>query len=88
MGVSRLQGTPWHPEQFHRKEGDDRRYKGRCKFFYEETERCSYRVGKCIGSAHCPYYAPMSEGEFKEKQSQRRKKRSKRKIGEDDCFYY
>lgn len=33
MSVERLTGTPWHKERVHREEGDDRRYKGRCKYY-------------------------------------------------------
>ena len=33
MHVNRLTGSPWHKERVHRSEGDERRYKGRCKYY-------------------------------------------------------
>lgn len=47
MGVNKLKGTPWHTERVHRSEGDDRRYKGRCKYYSYENDRCTYQSGKC-----------------------------------------
>lgn len=88
MGVNRLQGTPWHEEQFHRSEDDERRYKGRCKYYEDECGKCAYRYEKCIGSAHCMNYAAMTDEEFKEKQAQIQKMKRKKKIGEDDCYWY
>lgn len=86
MGVNRLQGTPWHAEQVHRAEDDDRRHRSRCKNYIDDSGQCSRRNGKCIGSAHCMEYDVMTEEEFKSKQANKRK--SKKKIGEDDCFWY
>ena len=88
MGVNRLQGTPWHAEQFHRSENDDRRYKGRCKHYSDFDNHCSRRCGKCIGSAHCMEYDAMSDEEFKAKQKQRTVKKTVKKTGEDDCYWY
>lgn len=88
MGANRLQGTPWHPEQFHRSDEDDRRYKGRCKYYKDDTGQCSYRFEKCIGSAHCLNYVAMTEEEFRKKQTNNQAKKSKKKIGEDDCYWY
>ena len=86
MGINRLQGTPWHEEKIHRQDGDDRRYKGRCRNYYDSNNQCSRRNGKCIGSAHCDEYEAMTDEEFKIKQAQKRK--PTKKIGEDDCFWY
>ena len=86
MGANRLQGTPWHEEKFHRSDGDDRRYKGRCRNYVDSTGRCTRKVCKCIGSAHCDEYDAMTDEEFKAKQA--RMRRSAKKTGEDDCFYY
>ena len=47
MGVNKLKGTPWHTERVLRSEGDDRRYKGRCKYYSYENDRCTYQSGKC-----------------------------------------
>lgn len=86
MGVSNLQGTPWHLERFHRVEGDERRYKGRCKYYCDSNNQCAKRNGKCIGSGQCEEYDAMTDEEFKAKQAKLRK--SSKSIGEDDCFWY
>ena len=82
MGANRLQGTPWHEERYHRQDGDERRYKGRCKYYIDATGRCKCKVCKCIGSAHCDDYEAMTDEEFKAKH------KSAKKTGEDDCFWY
>ena len=86
MGANRLQGIPWHEERFHRTEGDERRYKGRCKYYSDEDGKCSYRYDRCLGSGQCDYYEAMTDQEFKLKQA--RLRRSKKKNGEDDCAWY
>lgn len=111
MGLGRLQGTPWHVEQMHRKEDEMRRYKGRCIYYDDETGHCSYRCEKCIGSAHCLKYEPMTDEEFKKKQAEMAQRareqkktasvtlkpekketkkvlKSKKSVGEDDCYWY
>lgn len=67
MGVSNLQGTPWHVEQVHRKEGDDRRHKSRCLFYNPITKQCKDRW-KCNGSRYCRDYEPLSEEDFRQRQ--------------------
>ena len=67
MGVRNLQGTPWHVEQAHRKDGDDRRHRSRCMFYDPITKQCKERW-KCIGSRYCMEYEPLSEKEFKQRQ--------------------
>lgn len=84
--ISKLQGTPWHAERVHRAEGDDRRYKGRCKYYVDSNKQCRRKYGKCIGSAHCDEYDAMTDEEFKNKQAKARK--LSKKIGEDDCYWY
>jgi len=86
MGLKGLQGTPWHEERAHRKDSDARRYKGRCMFYSDIDNKCSRYNGKCIGSAHCSEYVAMTDGEFKAKQDKMRK--TSKKTGEDDCFWY
>ena len=54
--VRRMEGTPWHVEYMRREEGDARRDKRRCIKYKKEGSYCSIYCGKCIGSAHCPYY--------------------------------
>lgn len=86
MGISKLQGTPWHAERVHREEGDSHRYKGRFKYYRDADNQCNRRNGKCIGSAHCDEYLAMTDEEFKVKQAKARK--SSKKVGEDDCYWY
>ena len=84
-----MTGSPWHAERVHRQEGDDRRYKGRCEYYEYNSDHCSYRVSKCIGSAHCNDYKLISEEEFKNRQKKNQKSTSaKTKKGDDDCFWY
>jgi len=52
-------GTVWGIERIHRAEGDERRYKGRCRYYCDEY--CRQRATKCGGSAHCEYYEEISE---------------------------
>lgn len=86
MGVNRMTGTPWHAEQVHRAEDDARRYKGRCKHYSYEGNRCSYNYGTCIGSAHCNYYVAITEEEFKKRQKARDAKNHK-KV-DDDVYWF
>ncbi len=67
MGLRNLQGTPWHLENLHSKENDDRRYKGRCKYYSDSDNSCVTRGIKCVGSAHCEAYEEMTDEEFKQK---------------------
>ena len=66
-GINRLTGVSWHKERIHRKENDERRYKGRCKFYNYESDDCDLiRVAiGCTGSAHCEWYRSISDEEFK-----------------------
>lgn len=83
MGINQLTGSPWHKERVHRAEGDERRYKGRCKYYRYNGEYCTHRCGCCIGSAHCDDYIAIPEDEFKKKQ------KARIKVGEDDdCYWY
>lgn len=87
MSISKnMSGTPWHAERVHRADGDDRRYKGRCKFFSYDKEFCSKQIMRCTGSAHCDYYEAISEKEFISRQKMQQKKNSK--VTEDDCYWY
>lgn len=69
MGVRNLQGTPWHVEQVHRNEGDDRRHKSRCMFYNPITKQCKDRW-KCNGSRYCRDYEPLSEEDFRKRQEE------------------
>ena len=88
MKVGRMTGTPWHIERVHRSEGDDRRHKKRCKFYKYESNYCSYRCIKCIGSAHCGEYQAISDEEFKKRQKEQNKKKAKKNTLDDDVFWY
>lgn len=63
MGVSRMQGTPWHEEVLGRKEGDPRRHRSRCIYFERDMAQCSHYRGKCWGSAHCMHYSEYDYNE-------------------------
>lgn len=67
MGISQLQGSPWHVEQMHRKEGDDRRHKSYCKFYNPVTKQCK-DCRKCKGSRYCLDYVRLSDAEFRQRQ--------------------
>ena len=67
MGIGRLQGTPWHVEQVHKKEGEDRRHKSRCVFYNPVTGQCKDNW-KCKGSRYCRDYIPLSDDEFRQRQ--------------------
>lgn len=55
--VSRnLSGSPWHVEVLKMDEIDDRRHRSRCVHYSKESKYCDQYIGRCIGSAHCPYY--------------------------------
>ena len=69
MGISsNLTGTPWHVDRFVRKEGDPKRHRSRCAFYYKSDSHrplCS-KYGHCIGSAHCRFYRERTrENEIK-----------------------
>lgn len=55
-----MAGTPWHIERMHREDGDPRRHKSRCRYYYKKTKDedafCAKNYGNCYGSAHCLYY--------------------------------
>lgn len=52
MGVSKLQGTPWHIENLSK--NDDRRHKAWC--IYYKNGNCSHYNYKCPGSKNCTKY--------------------------------
>ncbi|MCR5251938.1 MAG: hypothetical protein K6E50_15195 [Lachnospiraceae bacterium] len=56
MGVSQMQGSPWHTEIFTKKPGDEKRHRSRCIYYSKDNSRCSFYVEKCRGSAHCEHY--------------------------------
>lgn len=91
MGINNFTGSPWHLEKVHRAEGDDRRYKGRCKYYEYDNKMCKYRMTKCIGSAYCTIYTPLSDEEFKNRQKKSHTNKShtnKRKTQDDEVYWY
>lgn len=69
MGVSQLQGTPWHIEYLKKDEADKdekRRHKNRCKY-YKHFNKCKLTNihDKCFGSNNCRDY--KEDLELKEK---------------------
>ncbi len=56
MGVSQMQGSPWHTEIFTKKPGDVKRHRSRCIYYSKDNSRCSFYTEKCRGSAHCEHY--------------------------------
>ncbi|MBQ8717196.1 MAG: hypothetical protein IJY43_05060 [Clostridia bacterium] len=54
-------GTVWHPVRIHPAEGDERRYKGRCRYYCDKY--CQRRATRCGGSAHCEYYEEISQND-------------------------
>ena len=88
MSISReMSGSPWHKERVHRAEGDDRRYKGRCRYFNYDEGTCLKNYGKCIGSAHCNEYTAISEEEFKSRQA-RQAQYKKKNTADDETYWY
>ena len=80
--LGQLQGSPWHVEKFSRKPGDKRRHRSRCINYNRSKEFCSVQIGRCVGAAHCRYYAedglpknvsriPTIDSEPKEQQEQK-----------------
>ena len=84
MGINQLTGSPWHAERVHRKDGDSRRYKGRCKYYNYKNNYCSHRCGKCIGSAHFSGYMAISDDDFKKRQ----RNKSRKNSGDDEIYWY
>lgn len=69
MGISRLQGTPWHIEYLKKDESskdEKRRHKNRCKFYkhYNECKLTNIH-DRCFGSNNCRDY--IENPELKEK---------------------
>ena len=66
-----MSGVPWHVETIKKGEGDERRHKGRCVYYNNETHQCSKFIMLCIGSAHCDYYKerPIKAGEYQHRKN-------------------
>lgn len=88
MSIERLTGTPWHLERVHREEGDERRYKGRCKYYQYNKNYCKYKFRRCTGSAHCDEYEAISEEEFRKRQKEQQAAKRGTFHSDDDIYWY
>ena len=55
MGLSSMQGTPWHIEIIRKSVDDERRNKKKCRYYL--NGKCSCYNFICPGSAHCDSYS-------------------------------
>ena len=72
-------GLGWgrNPDNY---EYEPKRYKGRCRFYSYEGNKCTCNYGwlfkkNCLGSGNCTKYEQITEEEFIERQKENRKKR-------------
>ena len=68
-------------------EYDRKRYKGRCRFYSYDGDKCTCSYGwrfekRCLGSWKCIEYEEITEEEFKERQNEIRKENRRRKKQE------
>lgn len=56
MGVSQLQGTPWHIEFLHSDQPGNKRLRTKCVFYHSKTIHCLLG-GKCSGVVNCSSYS-------------------------------
>lgn len=61
MGLNRFTGSPWHMERWHREEGEKRRHRSNCVYFYKESHYCRHYRIPCYGSGQCPKYKEREE---------------------------
>ena len=73
MGISKMQGSPWHIEKIHHEKRDLLR----CKYYDPFEKYCSYRCKKCVGTYYCIYYCPLQNKEYTEKLAEIKKKKIK-----------
>ena len=71
MGISKMQGSPWHIEKIHHEKRDLLR----CKYYDPFEKYCSYRCKKCVGTYYCMYYCPLKNKEYSEKLAEIKKKK-------------
>lgn len=60
MGISKMQGTPWHIEKI----SHEKREKMRCKEYDPFDRYCLYRGKNCVGTYYCMYYKQISSKEY------------------------
>lgn len=73
MGISKMQGSPWHIEKIHHEKRDLLR----CKYYDPFEKYCLYRCKKCVGTYYCMYYCPLKNKEYSEKLAEIKKKKIK-----------
>lgn len=71
MGISKMQGSPWHIEKIHHEKRD----LIRCKYYDPFEKYCLYRCKKCVGTYYCMYYYPLKSKEYAEKLAEIEKKK-------------
>lgn len=71
MGISKMQGSPWHIEKIHHEKRDLLR----CKYYDPFEKYCLYRCKKCVGTYYCMYYYPLKNKEYAEKLAEIKKKK-------------
>ncbi len=56
MGLSRLEGIPWHVEKLKPPPEDEMRFRSACVYFRKIDEYCSMFQRRCYGPNHCEKY--------------------------------
>ena len=74
MGISKMQGSPWHIEKIHHEKRDLLR----CKYYDPFEKYCLYRCKKCVGTYYCMYYYPLKDKEYTEKLAEIKKKKKQK----------
>ena len=83
MGISKMQGSPWHIEKIHHEKRDLLR----CKYYDPFEKYCSYRCKKCVGTYYCMYYCPLKDKEYSEKLAEiKKKKKIKASVNKDNSI--
>ena len=66
MGVSQLQGTPWHIEIMHGEKGEKKRSKLRCAHYDPLTKKCRVKQ-ECGGTMYCTQYSALGKNTYKKR---------------------
>lgn len=72
MGISNLQGTPWHIETIRKNESEPRRHRSRCAYYHPllKINKQCHGSRRCIGSARCYEYSQISEEDYLKKKKE------------------
>lgn len=82
MGISKMQGSPWHIEKIHHEKRDLLR----CKYYDPFEKYCLYRCKKCVGTYYCMYYYSLKNKEYAEKLAEIKKKKIKASAKKGNSF--